>query len=292
MRWINAFVHRPREAGDLHTVFSDGTTLCSMIERLRPGTRLVRFHRAVTRGTASANLEAALTLVWKHRPQASAMPSPAQLLDGAPRNLVLRFIDQLYTIFVVRPAQTRIGAALRLVDGLLAPYSACLTAGTLHPPHATLGHELRTCTAIAITLHTCLPAGRRSADLERVYWQPKSEAERQRSVRAVFEVLERERLAPCSADEFLAAAKPAKPASGGGRAEATALEAELLTILLAAVHQRFAISGDAGNRALLEFGDASRLRPLPGALPASSAATDDEAGEWLDTERLVMLTTG
>lgn len=37
------------------------------------------------------------------------------------------------------------------------------------------------------------------------------QAERQRSVRAVFALLERERLAPCSAEEFIAAGRPATP---------------------------------------------------------------------------------
>ena len=67
----------------------------------------MRFGRPVTRGTMLANIEEGLSLLWGLSPQASAMPSAAQVLDGAPRDLMLRFISELYTIFVVRPALTQ-----------------------------------------------------------------------------------------------------------------------------------------------------------------------------------------
>ena len=102
-----------------------------------------------------------------------------------------------------------------------------------------------------------------------VYLQPKSEAERQRSFHALFAVLEAERLAPCSADDFLAARKPptalvrpplysggdvlSGPVSSrairngavggsvplpGGPAGGVELETEMLTIILVATYQR------------------------------------------------------
>jgi len=196
LRWVNLLVRQPREASNLHLVFSDGHTLCALLERLRPGVRLVRFRRAYTRATATANIELALTLVWSLSPQASAMPSAAQVFDGTPRDLMLRFIDQLYSIVVVRPARAKLAAALRWLDQLLAPYGAALGEATLRPPHAHLAAELRTCAALAVVLHAHLPA-RRVPELDSaVCWCPRSEAERQRSVRAVFAILERERLAP------------------------------------------------------------------------------------------------
>ena len=196
VRWINALIaQRPRTPSDLHLVFADGHTLCRMLERLCPGTRLCRFHRAVTRATALSNIEQALSHVWNHLPQASAMPSAQQILDGAPRELLLRFVDQLYTIFVVRPAKARLAAAARWLDGLIAPYQLHLPDSASKAPHAALGSELRSCTLLAIMLHASLPASRCAELQGEVYWQPATEVERQRSVRAVLTILERERLA-------------------------------------------------------------------------------------------------
>lgn len=133
----------PRHPEDLHLVFSDGATLCILLERLRPSTRLVKFQRAVTRTTALRNLEQALALVWQHSPQACAMPTAAQLLDGAPREMLLRFISELYSIFVVRPARARLHLALPWLQRTLQRYGRPLSLSTLQPPHATLGEDLR-----------------------------------------------------------------------------------------------------------------------------------------------------
>ena len=68
-RWIGTLVKPVPAERDLHLVFCDGSTLCALIERLRPATKLVRFRKALTRGTALANIESALALVWQHAPQ-------------------------------------------------------------------------------------------------------------------------------------------------------------------------------------------------------------------------------
>ena len=205
--WLNTIIARPVESHDLHRVFADGLTLCHLLERLRPGVGLVRFGRPVTRGTMLANIEAALSLLWSLSPQAAGMPSASQVLDGSPRDLLLRFVDQLYSIFVVRPARGRLGASARWLEGLLAPYQLGLLASTIQPPHATMGNDLRSGAALAILLHECLPERRSGLD-GAVYWRPRTEAERQRSLEAVFSVLQRERLAPCTALEILTAARP------------------------------------------------------------------------------------
>ena len=204
LRWVNTLVARRRETHDLHLVFSDGLTLCTVLERLRPGTSLVKFRRAVTRGTALSNLEQALALVWQHQPQSSAMPSAAQVLDGNPRELLLRFISELYTIYVVRPTRGRLCASLDWMHEKLMCYGMALAPSTLQPPHATLRAELRSGTALAIALHSCLLPARTPKLEGGVYWAPRSEDERARSVRVVFDILERERLACCSADELCA----------------------------------------------------------------------------------------
>jgi hypothetical protein len=316
VRWVNALTQqRPRTIGDLHLVFADGHTLCRLLERLRPGTHLCRFSRAVTRATAIGNIEQALNLVWSHLPQASAMPSAQQVLDGAPRELLLRFIDQLYSIFVVRPARAKLGVATRWLDELLAPYMLRLSDGASKPPHLGLGAELRSCTALAILLRTCLPS-KRCADLDgEVYWQPITELERQRSVRTVLVIMERERLAPCSADEFVKASRAAgmaaaercglscggsepspschtaaeawaaaaaggagaaaeAPVDGGGGggvsggpAGGSALEAELLLVMLSAAYQRYSHARVpaplASEGTLLRFRDSHRHRAIP-----------------------------
>ena len=64
---------RPRTPSDLHLVFADGHTLCRMFERLCPGTRLCRFHRAVTRATA----------LVPSRPAARVEPPAAGARDAA-----------------------------------------------------------------------------------------------------------------------------------------------------------------------------------------------------------------
>ena len=214
VKWVNALIQqRPRTPEDLHLTFADGHTLCLLLQRLRPGTRLCKFSRAVTRATAMGNIEQALALVWNHLPTPSAMPSAAQILDGAPREINLRFVDQLYSIFVVRPARARLTAACKWLDELLAPYQLRLSDDAARPPHVSLGRELRTCVALAIALHSCLPASRCPELMDSVYWQPASETERHRSVRVVLAVLERERLAPCTADELLAAVRAPTPAA-------------------------------------------------------------------------------
>ena len=89
LRWLNTLVQPARTVSDAHLAFANGLTLCLLLERLRPGARLIRFHRACTRGTALPNIESALALVWSHGPQHRAMPSAEQILDGAPRTLLL-----------------------------------------------------------------------------------------------------------------------------------------------------------------------------------------------------------
>ena len=128
--WINTVLSRPVEGCELHRVFADGLTLCHVLERQRPGVRLVRFGRPVTRATVLSNLEAALAFVWSLSPEASAMCSASQLLDACPRDLVLRFVDQLYSILVVRPARVRIGPATRWLEERLAPYQLGLLSST------------------------------------------------------------------------------------------------------------------------------------------------------------------
>ena len=78
LRWVNTLLKPPRDERDLHRAFSDGLTLCALLQRLRPSTNLTPFVRAPTRGTALANLEQALALFWQHSPQVNAMPTAEQ----------------------------------------------------------------------------------------------------------------------------------------------------------------------------------------------------------------------
>jgi hypothetical protein len=211
LRWVNTLVAPPRTASDLHLVFSDGATLCAVLERLRPAAvGLVPFRRAVTRATALRNLEQALALVWQHSPQSRAMPTAAQLLDGAPRELLLRFVSELYSIFVVRPARSRMPLLLPWLQDTLQRYGRRLSHGALQPPHATLGVELRGGGALACVLHAHLPAGQTAELHGGTCKASDSEIEETYvSLGSVFAVLQRERLAPCTAAEFAAAAEAA-----------------------------------------------------------------------------------
>ena len=56
-RWIGTLVKPAPAERDLHLVFCDGSTLCALIERLRPATKLVRFRKALTRGLPASVLE-------------------------------------------------------------------------------------------------------------------------------------------------------------------------------------------------------------------------------------------
>ena len=240
LRWVNALVHRPREVQDLHQVFTDGLTLCSVLQRLLPGTQLVRFRRAVTRGAALSNIEQALAQIWQLSPQASAMPSAEQILDGAPRELMLRFLSELYTMFVAAPARARLPVALKWLQGMLAPYAMALSAHTLAPPHAALGIELRSGTALACALHALLLPGRAPGLDGGVFGAVRTEKQRATNIRVVFAILARERLAPCSAEELLRVGQLAVELSGSSAApNGPLLEAELIAITLSAMCQRF-----------------------------------------------------
>ena len=228
LRWVNTLVPRQREAHDLHLVFADGLTLCSVLQRLRPATQLVRFRRAVTRGPALSNIEEALALVWQYSPQASAMPSAAQVLDGTPRELLLRFISELYTIFVARPARARLHAALPWLQEFLTPYGMELSGSTLMPPHTTLGAELRSGTAIACALHAMLMPSRTPGLDGGVFGCPRNEDERAKSVRVVFAILETERLVPC---RRIARSRQAQPSRAPPRPSSRRAPATVITFL-------------------------------------------------------------
>ena len=88
------------------------------------------------------------------------MPSAEQVLCGQPRELMLRFISELYSIFVVRPARGRLPAALAWLDRVLADAGRPLSPATLRPPHDRLGADLRGGAALALVLHAHLPPSR------------------------------------------------------------------------------------------------------------------------------------
>ena len=232
LRWINTLVVPPRQLSDLHLVFSDGSTLCLLLERLRPATRLIKFRRAVTRATAIQNLEQALALVWQHSPQACAMPTAAQLLDGAPRELLLRFVSELYSIFVVRPARARLPVWMPWLQRTLRRYGRPLSQGTVQPPHAALGEDMRGGAALACVLHAHLPPGR-APELHEVFWAPATAEEERHSLEALFRLLQRERLAPCCAAEFGAAA-----AAAAAEADGSSVDGRAATPGMARPHRR------------------------------------------------------
>ena len=322
-RWIGTLVKPVPAERDLHLVFCDGSTLCALIERLRPATKLVRFRKALTRGTALANIESALALVWQHAPQSCAMPSAEQVLCGQPRELMLRFISELYTVFVVRPARGRLPAALAWLDRILADAGRPLSPATLRPPHDRLGADLRGGAALALVLHAHLPPSR-CAELAEVRWEPRSEEQRRASLRAVWAVLERERLAPCSALEFASAGRPpasastasvdvceerARPTFIGKEDAAVALqqsaytqaaaaagreqEHELCVVLAVALHARLAaVAPHRGPP--LRFRDEGRGRlppapPSPAPAPPASRASPPAAGASAAAELLPAL---
>ena len=150
----------------------------------------------MTRATALRNLEQALAFVWQHSPHSPAMPTAAQLLDGAPRELLLRFVSELYSIFVVRPARARLPLLLPWLQATLQRYGRRLSQGALQPPHATLGVELRGGGALACVLHAHLPAGR-TAELHDGASKASvaEEEETYVSLGGVFALLQRERRA-------------------------------------------------------------------------------------------------
>ena len=50
------------------------------------------------------------------------MPSAEQLLGGSPRELLLRFINELYSIFVIKPAMARLPKAVAWLQRALELY--------------------------------------------------------------------------------------------------------------------------------------------------------------------------
>lgn len=277
LSWVNVMLHRPREAHDLHLVFADGLTLCLVLQRLLPGTRpLVRFKRAVTRGPALSNIEQALAHIWQLSPQSSAMPTAQQVLDGTPREVILRFISELYSMFVVAPARAQLPIAMPWLQYMVAPYALALSASALNQPHATLGMELRSGTALACVLHALLMPSRTPGLDGGVFCGPKTEEERAVNARVVFGILARERLAPCSAEEFLRAGLPAAERAHVAPC-GLQLEEEILLITLSAMHRRFtnAASPQRGRPPSLRFRDGHMIRrasPLCSMSPPTSSA--------------------
>lgn len=250
--WINALLPMklPYTVKDLHLAFADGHTLSLLLERLGCGPR--KSKQAEPRvATVHRTLEHALNLVWMLNPNPSAMPTASQLFDASRhRTEALRFIDMLYVIFVVRPARRRLPAAARWLNGLLAPYQLQLPDSVTRPPHSAIGAELRSCVALAIMLNSCVPA-RRSELAGAVYWKPMNDAERQRSVHAVVSVLNRERLAPCTAAELLELGVD------------ELLEEELLIIMLSAAYQRLGNVRASPSAPLLSFVESTQTAPWP-----------------------------
>ena len=267
LRWINTLVSPARSARDVHLVFANGLTLCLLLQKLRPSTHLVRFPRALTRGTALSNLEEALALIWQLGPHVRSMPSAQQILDGSPRELLLRFIDELYSLFVVRPARARLPPALRFVQAQLVPYGRALSLAALQSPHTSLVSDLRTGASLACVLHACLPP-RRSTELAGAYWQPLTEEERRLSLGSVFAILLRERLAPCKGSEFAAASATDAPAESGKPDLATDLSA----VIVCALHARFGSSPPLAPPPPLRLRDDSRPRAHCSALGAASSS--------------------
>lgn len=226
VKWINALLapdQSPRSSGNLHYAFADGRTLWLVLSRVgathgvsNAVLRACDSGHRIGRSALMSNLEQAITFIWnRFRPTPSAMVTASQLIEGSPRVNVMRFIDELYSIFVVRPAQAQLVAAARWLNRLLEPYGLRLSESASRPPHDTLGTELRSGVALAIMLHQCLPA-RQCAEVEgAIFWRPMSEVDRQQLMSAVLAVLDREGLAPCNVGEFMNASPASQMLSPG-----------------------------------------------------------------------------
>ena len=188
-RWIG-FVKRC--GGATCTSSSAADPLCALVAA--PTCHQARaLPQGADGGTALANIESALALVWQHA-AARAVTAAEQVLCGrrAHAPLHLRALHGLRR----QPARGRLPAALAWLDRVLADAGRPLSPATLRPPHGRLGADLRGGAAP----RSCSTPTCRRAVVELAEALGPREEQRRASLRADWAVLERERLAPCSSN--------------------------------------------------------------------------------------------
>ena len=188
----------------------DGSTLRALIERLTCDQARALPQGAARHGAREHRVGARARVAARAAVVRDAVGRAGALRPAARAHAPLH-LRALFDL-VVRPARGRLPAALAWLDRILADAGRPLSPATLRPPHDRLGADLRGGAALALGLHAHLPPSR-CAELAEVRWEPRSEEQRRASLRAVWAVLERERLAPCSALEFASAGRPPASAS-------------------------------------------------------------------------------
>lgn len=157
--WMNSLglPSRAFDEAELHRAFRDGQTLVEILKRLSPEGEAELsagvLKRCPTAATAVANIERGLRFVWRANPRASSMPTALELHATSPRETVLRFVDELFCVYALRPARRQHGEVLGWADAVLARYGRGLSRSSLGPPFSTLSIDLRSGTSLACLLH-------------------------------------------------------------------------------------------------------------------------------------------
>jgi hypothetical protein len=191
VRWLNGLGIRS-QAGNaqflttkatMHVAFQDGQTLLALLKRIAPEAEAelsIDVHkRCLSEAATLHNLERGLNFVWRSNPSARNMPTAPKLYAGhTGREAVLRFVDELFAVYVERPARRHAAAVLSWADRSLRAYGRGLSGPSLAPPFRTLAADCETGVSLGCLLHHAAQLGSgEPPDLNSFYWEPCAHAE-------------------------------------------------------------------------------------------------------------------
>jgi hypothetical protein len=142
MRWINMLKVWPK-ALDLQTIHIDlcnGLLLCRLMAKLVPGTTFVNLHkRPLSRKPAIANIEQALSVIWRGgRVNNSRIPSALDIYTGKTDKITV-MISEIFEVYVVRPLIKQAAPSmLNWMNMVLKQYSRSIDAKCVRAPFPKL----------------------------------------------------------------------------------------------------------------------------------------------------------
>jgi hypothetical protein len=142
MRWVNLLKiwPKPLELNSLHIDLCNGLLLCRLMKALVPSTAYVNLHkRPLSRRPAVANIEQALSVIWRSgRVNNSRIPSALDLYQGRTDKITI-LISEIYEVYVMRPLRrTAVPDMLSWMNIVLKQYGRSLSSSAMKAPYADL----------------------------------------------------------------------------------------------------------------------------------------------------------
>lgn len=200
VRWLNS-LHvwpSPVDISSLHEVMCNGLLLCALMKKLVPGTQYKGLNkRPLTRRPAIANLEQALSVIWRSgRVNNTRVPSADEIYNGKTDRIAV-LVQEVFDVYVVRDMRKLAPTMMTWFAGVLSQYRRQLGPGCLRAPHDDAWAEFQTGTSMFCVLyHFCGPSwvGTGSTavkvDSRKIYWEPRDLAQHRSNVQQVFKLLE------------------------------------------------------------------------------------------------------